>query len=611
MKVVLSGYFGFGNIGDEAILEAMIGGLRSRDPRIEITVLSADPDKTSEQFKVYSVPRLNLSRIVHVIKKADVLISGGGGLLQDVTGPFSIPYYLGLIYLAKAWGRPVAVIGQGVGPVKGFLAKILTRWILNKVDLIVVRDEESFSELRSLKVKRPIFITGDVTTILEPIKPDARLKVLKQEGIAKGEKPLVGFSIRKPSHRLTGAKAGVYHKIIADFADGIIEKYNARVVFIPFLYPDDIIESSNIINRMRNPVNVIIREYNTSEIMGIVGEMDILIGMRLHSHIFAAMTGVPMLGISYDPKVAIFLHGLGQNFINVADVEKERLFLLFEKTWAKRGEIKESLTKKLPELKEKGLRNFDVFFDHFKYYKISAILGVEFDNINLSEAIEKIEGFIKSGKPHLIVTPNPEMVIYSLKDEEFRNILNGADLRLPDGIGIVFASRILESNVKERVSGVDLIPAIAKIAEKEKYGIYILGSKPGVAREAAQALQNEFKDLKIAGTYHGYFLEIEKDKVIESINSSKAEILLVGMGFPKQEKFVSKNMKHLKVPVVMCVGGSIDVIARRVRRAPKWMRIAGLEWFYRLVSQPSRLSRMRVLPYFVYKVFLAGLKRHK
>jgi N-acetylglucosaminyldiphosphoundecaprenol N-acetyl-beta-D-mannosaminyltransferase len=338
--------------------------------------------------------------------------------------------------------------------------------------------------------------------------------------------------------------------------------------------------------------------------------MDILVGMRLHSHVFAALTGVPMLGISYDPKVAIFLEGLGQNFINVEDVEGNKLFQLFEGIWARKNEIRDALGKRTSELKEKGLKNFEIFFDQFKYYQRSVILGVEFDNINLSEAIEKIEGFIRSGKPHLIVTPNPEMVAYAQKDKDYKSILNSADLRLPDGVGIVLASRMLGENVKERVAGVDLIGALAGHAEAKRYSVYILGSKPGVAREAALALQKKFKDLKIAGTYHGYFSEEEEKKVIENINSTKPHILLVGIGFPKQEKFLAKNILSLKVPVMISVGGGIDVLAGKVRRAPGWMQRTGLEWFYRLLSEPGRFQRMKILPYFIYKVFLSGLKRH-
>lgn len=611
MKVVLSGYFGFGNIGDEAILEAMIKGLRALDPKTEIIVLSANSVKTSQTFNVSAVPRMDLSKISRAIRRSNILISGGGGLLQDVTGPLSILYYLGIIYLAKAWwGRGVAVLGQGIGPVRGFLSKLLVRWILNKVDLIVVRDEQSYIELRSLKVKRPpIFIAGDASTILEPVKSEEIMKILSSEGITKGEGSLVGFSIRKPSHKLSRDKAKVYYKVIADLADSIIEKFGAKVIFIPFLYPQDIIESSKIINQMRNPVNVIIREYSTRQIMGIVSQMDVLVGMRLHSHMFAAMAGVPMLGIAYDPKVAIFLEGLGQSSLNVEDVGEGNLFELFEKTWQRKKEISEAALKSSQELRTKGETNFKIFFEHFKYYKKSTILGVEFDNVTLDEALQEIEHFVQSGKPHLVATPNPEMVVYSLKDPQFRSIINKAALKLADGVGIILASRILGGNIKEKVSGVDLIPSLAKIAEQKGYSIYILGSRPGVAREAAEVLQREYKSLKIAGTYHGYFLNEEEHKVIDSINSAKPEILLVGMGFPKQENFLARNLSKLRVGAAITVGGSIDVIAGRIRRAPKWMRAAGLEWFYRLISQPSRFLRMLVLPYFLFKVTIEGVRK--
>lgn len=246
--------------------------------------------------------------------------------------------------------------------------------------------------------------------------------------------------------------------------------------------------------------------------------------------------------------------------------------------------------------------------------KIIEILGIKVNNVDYQEAIAKIEEFIKSGKPHQICTVNPEYIMAAQKDEEFREILNKADLCLPDGAGLLWASRFLAKKrsaisdqrlaiIQERVTGVDLIWKLAELSEKRGYSIYLLGAGPGVAEQTALVLRTKYPLLKIVGASEGIpqldqsrgaILDIdqfEKD-LITQISNLKPQILLVAFGHPKQDKFIAKYKKELRIPVMIGVGGAFDFISGRRKRAPKWMRTIHLEWLFRLILEPHRLNRI-------------------
>lgn len=295
MRIVLSGYFGYGNIGDEAILEALILGIRDKFPSAQITVLSREPEKTEETYNVKAVSRFNFRKIRKALSDSDILISGGGGLIQDVTGPFTIPYYLGIVQLAKRMRKLTVILGQGFGPVRGAIGRLMAKSVLNSVDLIIVRDERSANDLLALGVRKPpIHVAGDLTPMIPLLSNNMSQAILKMEGIERAGKNLIGISIRHPSKKLSNEKAKAYYSTIASAADHIIERHDAKLIFIPFHYPSDIIESSKIINLMRNPVNIVLREYAPVEMLGIISQLDAMIGMRLHSLIFSAMAGVPI-----------------------------------------------------------------------------------------------------------------------------------------------------------------------------------------------------------------------------------------------------------------------------------------------------------------------------
>lgn len=231
----------------------------------------------------------------------------------------------------------------------------------------------------------------------------------------------------------------------------------------------------------------------------------------------------------------------------------------------------------------------------------SDVLGVQIDRISMQEALSRLDEFICQRCPRLIATANAEMVMLARKDADFGRILNTADLVLPDGAGVVWAARRLGEAVTERVAGYDLTQNLLQKAAAAGYRVYWLGASPGVAEVAAAKAAAKWPGLVTVGIRNGYF-QLTDATVITEIRQTKPDILLCALGVPKQEKWLAANLTELQVPVSIGVGGTFDVMAGRVNRAPLWMQQASLEWLYRLICQPSRFGRMLVLPRFVLQV---------
>jgi len=235
------------------------------------------------------------------------------------------------------------------------------------------------------------------------------------------------------------------------------------------------------------------------------------------------------------------------------------------------------------------------------------VLGVGFDGVTVDEAVLRASGIIKSGGKTYIVTPNPEIVWICRRNEALRDAINGAGFVLPDGIGIVMGARILGTPLLGgRVPGIDF--AAALFYEIAKFGgsIFLLGSKPGVAEEAGQRLIEKYPGLVVAGVADGYFTDSEP--IIEQINATNPDLLLVCLGAPKQELWMAENINRLNTRICAGLGGSLDVFAGRVKRAPVFFQKFGLEWFYRLVREPRRIKRMIKLPLFILAVMLKRIR---
>lgn len=235
------------------------------------------------------------------------------------------------------------------------------------------------------------------------------------------------------------------------------------------------------------------------------------------------------------------------------------------------------------------------------------IRGIPFDNVTKSEALSLIKERLEKEVRTVVVTPNAEIVEACIEDGSLLPIVASADVILPDGVGVIKASNILGTPLKERVPGVEVGEALFSEL-KDSHSFFILGGKEGVADAAAKKMTEKY-GTSFAGTHHGYFIKEDgsSDKVIEEINASGADILYVCLGFPFQEKWISENIGKLQsIRLAAALGGSADVWAGNVRRAPKLFRKLGLEWFWRLIRQPSRIGRAMKLP-----KFYLGMKKYK
>ena len=230
------------------------------------------------------------------------------------------------------------------------------------------------------------------------------------------------------------------------------------------------------------------------------------------------------------------------------------------------------------------------------------------DDVTQAETLALVEAFIQGPPPQQVVTVNPEFIMAAREDGEFANVLEGAALALPDGVGVLWAARMLGYPLRERVAGVDAVGCWAGLAEEKGYGVFLLGAGEGVAEEAGRRLRERYPRLAVVGTFAGSPGFKQEEEIVERIKRAFPQMLFVAYGAPQQDKWIARNLGRLGVPVAMGVGGAFDFLARRAERAPHWMRRLGLEWLYRLIRQPWRWRRMLVLPHFAWLVVVSALK---
>lgn len=341
-KVLISGYYGFDNAGDDTVLFGIIRSLQKLDPAIQISVLSNKPRETTALFGIPAYNRWRFSTIVQQLKQTDLLIMGGGSLLQDATSPRSVIYYLSIVTIAKLLNKPVIFYAQGFGPISHRFSKLLIRWIVNKVDVITVRDEGSAEDMKRLGVRRPIHISADPAIMIRP--EDVDLDASRSRLLRNGKKSLA-ISIRAWKNEQK------YKKEIAKMADEMIEK-GWNVYFLPMQYPADVPPSQDILHEMEQPGAIVINEQmNFHEIISFIGNMDFVIGMRLHSIILAAVMGVPFVGVSYDPKIDRFVERVKMDSAgSIQTLKYETLSQIVNRNLRAREEVAERLKKQVAEL---------------------------------------------------------------------------------------------------------------------------------------------------------------------------------------------------------------------------------------------------------------------
>jgi len=236
------------------------------------------------------------------------------------------------------------------------------------------------------------------------------------------------------------------------------------------------------------------------------------------------------------------------------------------------------------------------------------LLGVRIHRVTMQEAMARVAEFIRADSPHIIVTSDAAGIIRAQDDPEMRNIMNEADLVTADGAGVVLAARLLNLGIDTRVAGCDMVNEICRVAAEMGRSVYLLGAAPGVAEKAAEKLQEQIPGLQIGGIHDGYFTPEEEPAIIAEIRASRPAALFVGLGAPRQEKWIVEHMQQLGVPVAIGIGGSFDVISGLKARAPMWMQRCGMEWLYRSLKEPSRIPRLCALPRILFLTFRELLK---
>jgi len=369
VKIMISGYYGFNNTGDEAVLTSMVRAFKEKIPQIKIVVLSQNPLQTSRAYQVKALNRLHLISILNCLRDTNLFISGGGGLFQDTTGKgWSILYYLGLILGAKIVKVPVMIYAQGVGPANKRINKKLMKWILNKVDLITVRDNPSKELLENLGVVNPsIYVNSDPSFLLR--RKDTNDIMDKyphfRELVYSNNRPVIGISVREYKENRKDLR-GIFAKV----ADDLIENYKAKIIFFPFKFDKDVHISEEILSLMKNKnqANVLKGRLEPEELLSFLSRLSLMVGVRLHSIIFSSMVNVPFIALNYDPKVKNFVEdlGLSELLLELDGISLKNIKDKIKYIRENNDKIKEILSKKVKILEEKALSNNDLVFKFLK-----------------------------------------------------------------------------------------------------------------------------------------------------------------------------------------------------------------------------------------------------
>jgi len=337
--MALLGYYGYKNSGDEAILKATIKAMRDMNRDLTFVVLSKTPKETMMQNGVDSINRFNLFKAVRMLKKSRLFLAGGGSLIQDNTSTRSIIYYLLMLKIAKKCGVKAMLFANGIGPINRKVNRNMAAKVLNTLDAITLRDPVSFDEIKRMGISKPeIYVTSDPAILLEPAGNSEVLEMMEREGIPL-DKPLIGFSVRKWGD--SGFVDG-----IAQIADYCAEHFNACPVMLPMQHPSDCTICDQIIQKMKQPAAMIRGIYSPELILGFTGRLSLLVGMRLHSLVYASNRCVPLLGLVYEPKVEAFINEIGQvSGGKVDQMDYCRICSQLDDIWQNREQISTDLRK--------------------------------------------------------------------------------------------------------------------------------------------------------------------------------------------------------------------------------------------------------------------------
>lgn len=352
-EILVSGYYGFKNSGDDALLMSIIEDLKKYKESPNIVVLSANPKETRKVYRVKSINRLNPFAILRHMNKAGMLISGGGTLIQDSTSTKSLWYYLAIIALAKKKKLKIMLYSNGIGPLNKKSNMERTRRTINNVDLITLRDDKSYEILREIGVTAPpALITADPALALTGSDEKRGFEIMSKAGIP-SDKSLLGISLR----RCAAIKPG-FEDSMAQACDYAVEKYGFYPVFLPMQASKDMAISQAVARKMRNNSSVLECNHSVTDMLSIVKCMNMCIGMRLHMLIYSAINSIPLIGLEYDPKISSFMEYTHQNLhIDVDDMTADGLKAMIDRCVIEYDEIKDDLKENYNSLREKALEN--------------------------------------------------------------------------------------------------------------------------------------------------------------------------------------------------------------------------------------------------------------
>ena len=359
-KVVISGYYGFDNLGDEAILLTLINQLKKINPKLTITVLSARPDITASRYDVDAIVRTDIPSIISVIKSCDLFISGGGSLLQDVTGLKSIPYYLSFVYLAQLFNKKTVFYGQGIGPVNNKFYQQLIKHAATKAEWVSVRDNKSYDLLKQWGVaQNKLFLSID--PVLSLTENDLASINSDQKKQTKAKKPLIGISVRPWQNEN-------YLQPLSEAINQLGEQIQAEFVIIPLYPQQDVPTAEKLAALLNSPVKIVKKTKSPLEMISFFSKLDFLIGVRLHSLIFAACNQIPFFALSYDPKVTSFVSSLNHSeYVSLnkpLSVEKTKQKL--NDSWQNKAKLKQELQSKQKIWKKESKKNYLLLRDVLK-----------------------------------------------------------------------------------------------------------------------------------------------------------------------------------------------------------------------------------------------------
>lgn len=352
--IAILGYYGYRNSGDEAILKSIVHSLLKRDPDLSLVVLSRKPAETLRNNEVTAVNRFNLCHVIKVMKQSRLFLAGGGNLIQDNTSTRSIVYYLFMLRLAKRCKVKTMLFANGIGPINRRINWRSAAQVLDRLDAITLREPISYDELKKMGVtKPPIRITSDPAILLNPVPAEEVDRIMTAEGIP-SDKPLIGISVRK------WADLSYLDKIAA-LGDYCVDRFGAHPVFIPMQHPSDLNVCEAIIKRMNHKASLIRNIYQPEELLGFIQRLTLMIGMRLHSLIYASNQTVPVLGLVYEPKVDAFLKEVAQPSAGTPlNMDFEQVCRLLDDLWYNREAMREKLAKARERLVELAQQNVDV-----------------------------------------------------------------------------------------------------------------------------------------------------------------------------------------------------------------------------------------------------------